>query len=81
MGGGPVTVNFELLAYLATVITGYCASLVCVFKEITYSAGTEASANKTVTFTDGFLKVGGDVPSENPGSLPVTGEFKNVAIT
>jgi hypothetical protein len=48
---------------------------------VTYATGQESDVTQyTATFEDGYLKAAGDVPTENPGAIPITGEFKNVTI-
>jgi len=81
MSEGPLDVSFELLASDANVSTGYCSGMVVISKEITVSGGAESSADVTHTFADGYLKVGGNAPTETPGRIPVTGQFKTLAIT
>jgi len=81
MSEGPFDISFELLAPDVSVLSGYVATMVVVGKVITRSAGSESSANKTFTFSQGHFNVGADVPTENPGRIPVTGEFKTLVIT
>jgi hypothetical protein len=81
MTEGPFDVSFELLGPDASIVSGYIASLVVIGKVITRAAGSESSANKTFTFAQGHFNVGVDVPTENPGRIPVSGEFKTLVIT
>lgn len=81
MSEGPFDISFELLGPSAGVVSGYIASMVVVGKVITRSDGAETSTNKTFTFTQGHFNVGADVPTENPGRIPVSGEFKTLVIT
>jgi len=81
MSTGPLDVGFELLAPDSNVTTGYCKTLVVTAKKITVADGAESSADVIHTFSDGYLKVGANVPTESPGRIPVTGQFKSLAIT
>ena len=78
---GPYGVRFELLAPSTNITTGYCASLVASGKLITVAAGAETPATRTLTFTDGYLKIGENYPSDNVGRVPVEGSFKTLAIS
>jgi len=81
MSVGPFPINFEMLQSAGSVESGYSSALVVVAKEITNAGDSETSANKTYTFGTGYLKVGGDHPTEGAGRIPVTGEFKTLDIT
>lgn len=81
MSEGPYAVSFELLAPHAAVVPGYVATLVVTGKVVTRSGGNETIADKVHTFTQGHFKVGGDHPTDNPGRIPVSGEFKTLVIT
>jgi hypothetical protein len=81
MSAGPFPVRWEMLAHHASVVTGYVQTLVVVAKEITVANGAETSADKTYTFSNGYIKVGADFPTDGAGRLPVTGEFKTLAKT
>lgn len=81
MSTGPYDVSFELLARDTDVVSGYVSSLVVVGKEVSVTGGVESSADKTFTFSDGYFQVGGDLPTENAGRIPVSGRFKTLAIT
>lgn len=81
MSTGPYSVSFELLAPDGDVASGYVNQMIVVGKVITRSGGSETSADKTYTFDQGHFKVGGDHPTETPGRIPVSGEFKTLTIT
>jgi len=81
MSEGPYSVRFELLAPDTNIVTGYYSSLVVTGKVITVSSGAEASEDQTWTLSDGYLKVGGQFNTDNPGRIAVEGEFKTLAIT
>jgi hypothetical protein len=78
MSAGPFPVRFELLAHDTNCVTGYVKTMVATGKEITVANGAESSANKTYTFSDGYIKVGADFPTDGAGRLPVAGEFKSL---
>ena len=79
MSTGGYSVRFELLASDAACTSGYKSAMVVTSKEITVSGGAETPANKTYTFADGYLNVGVNAPTENPGRIPVTGWFKTLS--
>lgn len=76
MSTGGFTVRWEQLAEDSNVATGYVASLVVVPKEVAVASAVETVTDKTHTFADGWIKVGGNFPTENPGRIPVTGWFR-----
>jgi len=80
MTEGPYDLGFELLARHASVATGYKQTVVITGKEVTITAGAEVLADKTWTLSDGYLVVDADLPTENPGRLPVRGQFKTMVI-
>ena len=81
MSRGPVTGSFELMARDAAIDTDYFEVLEITYKEITVAAGAETSADKVATFSDGFLRVGGNVPTDGAGRLPVTFEAKTLDLS
>lgn len=80
MSEGPFDIKFELLARDSNVVSGYIATMVVTFYEITRSDGSESAASRTLTFTQGHFNVGANTPTENPGRIPVTGQFKTLVI-
>jgi|GEM_PF-2767780 len=81
MSTGPYAISFELLAPDSNVESGLVDALVVTAKQIERSGASESSTDITYTFAQGNLNVGGDVPTENAGRIPVTGEFKTLAIS
>lgn len=81
MSEGPFDISFELLAPDSDVDSGYVGTLVVIGKVITRSNAAESSVDKTYTFTQGHFKMGGNLPTENPGRIPVKGQFKTLVIT
>ena len=81
MSEGPFSISFEMLQADAAIVSGFVATLVVVGKEVTRAAGDESTADRTYTFEQGNFNAGGDHPTDNPGRLPVTGEFKTLVIS
>jgi hypothetical protein len=82
MSTGGYSVRFEALASDSDIAaTGYFYQLLVTTREIAVSAGSESTAGKLHTFSNGYLQVGANVPTENPGRITVTGWFATLAIT
>lgn len=80
-GTGPYDVSFELLAPDGNVESGYVSGMVVTGKKISVSGGVESVTDVVLTFAEGYLNVGGDHNTDNPGRIPVTGQFKTLSIT
>ena len=81
MSTGGYAVRFEVLASDSDLGTGYYYQLLVTTREIAVAAGVESTAGRLHTFSNGYLTVGGNVPTENPGRITVQGWFATLAIT
>jgi hypothetical protein len=83
MGSDGFDISFELLMPSANVVNGMVAAMVATGQvvERTDSTPFETVTDVVLTFAQGHLEVGGNLNTDNPGRIPVKGNFKTLAIT